>query len=271
MNLRILTLTTDLGNKDYYVGKLKGTLLRYTAAMGLMLVDITHEVDSFSISHGAFILKNCFADFPQGTIHLLSVHNFYSEAQEPRFLLVYRAGHYFLGADNGQFSLLFDGELLTEVYELPALSHLAADTNASESLNRLFAEAVAGLLKNLPLSQIGSKTDRLLQRISPQAVIGKDYIRGSVAHIDKYENVILNVDRRLFERVGQGRSFELYYRRFDPITRLHRHYADVPVGDVLCFFNAADLLEIAIHLDKAAPLLGLHVEDLIQIDFFSEK
>lgn len=266
--MRIITLTTDLGNKDYYAGKLKGTLLRYTAAWGAMLVDITHEVDSFSISHGAFVLKNCFADFPEGTIHLLSVHNFHADAQ-PRFLLAQYAGHYFIGADNGQFSLLFDSEQRVDLYELPALPTNSTQS-ANEAVHLLFAQTAAQLAQNLPLHQIGTATEQLQQRFSPQAVIGKDYIRGSVAHIDKYDNVILNVDRRLFERVGQGRRFELYYRRFDPITQLHQHYADVPVGDVLCFFNSANLLEIAIHLDRAATLLGLHVEDLIQIDFYNE-
>ncbi len=264
--MQIITLTTDLGWKDYYAGKLKGRLLSH--GLPALLVDITHEIGNFDIAHGAFVLRNCYQSFPKGTIHVLSVHNFYSE-DERRFLAIFHQGHYFIGADNGQFSLLFDGAP-ERCYELP---ELGADElfTAVDGVLQVFSRAVGHLLRGENLANIGTPNNWILQRINIQPVIGKQYIRGSVTHIDQYDNVILNIDRDLFARVGQGRRFELYYQRYDPIKEIHNHYAEVPIGDVVCIFNSAGLLEIAIHLDRAATLLGLKVDDAVQIDFFDEQ
>ena len=92
-----------------------------------------------------------------------------------------------------------------------------------------------------------------------------------MVYIDKFENVILNIQRELFERIGGGRPFELFFKRHSPIVELSVNHYDVTVGEMLCRFNSADLLEIAINMDKAASLLGMKVEDTVQVDFRSGK
>ena len=86
-------------------------------------------------------------------------------------------------------------------------------------------------------------------------------------YIDNYENAIVNIDRTLFEKVGRNRPFSLYFKRNDPITRLSEDYSDVPVGETLCLFNPSAYLVIAINMGKASSMLGLKVEDTVQIDF----
>jgi S-adenosylmethionine hydrolase len=98
----------------------------------------------------------------------------------------------------------------------------------------------------------------------------KDQIRGSIIHIDQYENIVVNIQRELFDRIGRGRPFELYYKRFDPLTELSSHYTDVSPGDTLCLFNSTGFLEIAVHLGQAATLYGLSVDDAVQIIFHDE-
>ena len=92
-------------------------------------------------------------------------------------------------------------------------------------------------------------------------------IRGSVIYVDHYENVIVNVQKELFERVRNGRHFQLFFKRHDPITQLSRQYHDVSIGETLCLFNDAGYLTIAINMGKAASLLGLKLDDMVQIDF----
>jgi S-adenosylmethionine hydrolase len=79
--------------------------------------------------------------------------------------------------------------------------------------------------------------------------------------------VISNISRELFERVGKNREFELYFKRHDPILKLSHNYYDVAVGETLCLINSADYLELAINMGKASSMLGLKLEDTIQIDF----
>lgn len=256
--MNIVSLTTDFGTKDYYAGMLKGGIL--SVFPQAILVDISHEIESYNIVQGAYMLKNAYASFPKGTVHLLSVNNFYQA--QPRFLAIFFDGYYFVGADNGQFSLLFGNEIPEYCYELPKRAG-----NLVLDVNKIFISAVAHLLNSRPLSDIGTATQKLLQRFAIQPVILKDRIRGSVVHIDKYENVSLNIDRAVFERVGRGRAFELYFKRFDPITVLSQNYASVPMGEVLCLFNSGGFLEISIYLDKAASLLGLAIGDMIEVNF----
>jgi S-adenosylmethionine hydrolase len=79
--------------------------------------------------------------------------------------------------------------------------------------------------------------------------------------------VTLNIPKDLFEKVRNGRKFALFFKRNDPITRLSQHYTDVPVGETLCLFNFAEFLEIAVSMGKASSLLGLKLDDMVQVDF----
>ncbi len=253
----ITTLTTDFGLKDYYVGLVKGALLSKNP--DLRIVDITHNVNAYDIVQGAFILRNCYAEYPVGTIHIISVGD-YSQAK-PCFLAIRYAGHYFIGPDNGVFSLLFDHKLTRDIYEL------AYAENNTFPLKNVFADAVEHLLSDLPFNEIGIPIDAIDERITFQPVTGPSLIKGAVIHIDNYQNVITNIGRDVFDRVGQGRKFALYFQRHNPITRMSRYYTDVAVGETLCFFNSAGCLEIAINMGKAAELHGLKVEDAVEVTF----
>ncbi len=253
----IVTLTSDFGLKDYYVGLIKGALLSEDAQLNI--VDISHNVEVYDIVQGAFILKNCFAAFPLGTVHIISINNY--EAKKPVFLAVRYGGHYFIGPDNGVFSLLFDKIGEGDVYELDY------EVSSAFPIKDIFAKAVRHITGGMPFNEIGFPLDAIEERISFQPVISPVQIRGAVVHIDNYENVISNISRINFDRVADGRKFSVFYKRRNPILQLSNYYNDVPVGEPLCFFNSAGFLEIAINMGKAASLLGLKIEDSIQVDF----
>lgn len=255
--MNVVTLTTDFGRQDYYVAVIKGTIL--SKGMPVLFADITHEIDNYNIVQASFILKNAYQSFPAQSIHLISVHNFYQK--KPRFVAIYHNNHYFIGPDNGIFSLLFDLPL-DYICEISP----SKDNNVL-AVKNVFADTVAHILKYQSLEGLGHKSSFVLERHSLRPITGNNHIRGSVLHIDKFSNVILNISQEVFERIGKGRPFELYYKRYDPVTSISTNYAEVSAGEVLCLFNAAGLLEIAVNLDKAATLFGLDVDDAIQIDF----
>jgi len=255
--MNVVTLTTDFGWRDYCVGVIKGNIL--SQGTPVLFADITHDIENYNIVQASYILKNAYKSFPKGTIHLISVNNFYKK--NPRFLAIFHEGHYFIGPDNGIFSLMFTAPL-QQVYELDFTS----DTIVL-GVKDVFAKAVSFILKKQPFHEIGKPAKDILERLSLRPITGKDQIRGSVIHIDNYKNVILNIDRPLFDRIRQTRDFEIYFKRYDPITTISQNYADVPIGEVLCLFNSAGLLEISVNMDKAATLFGLEVDEAIQIDF----
>ena len=255
----IVTLTTDFGLKDYHLAALKGALLSRDASLNI--VDITHNVENYDIVQAAFIFRNAWPSFPEGSIHLLSVNNYHEG--RPDFLVLKRKGHYFIGPDNGLFSLIFS-DPPEQAFRLDFPAHNAFP------LKEIFSRAIAHLVSDAPLKKIGKPAGGILQRLTFQPVIGPSQIRGSVIYIDNYENAIVNIRRELFEKVGQNRPFSLYFKRHDPITRISDHYQEVPVGETLCLFNSAGYLEVAINMGKAGSLLGLGVEETAQIDFHGE-
>lgn len=254
----IVTLTTDFGWKDPYQALLKGAMLCQNQQ--LTLIDISHDIASYDIVQAAFLFRMSWRSFPQGTIHVLSVDDFNSGRNA--FVAMSHEGHYFIGPDNGLFSLVFD-EQPAEVYRLDFEDH------PYFPIKDVLARAVGHIANELPFSDIGEPVQEIVKRITFQPVTGHSHIRGSVIYIDKYENVVVNINQFLFEKVSGDRDFSLFFKRHDPIIRLSRHYYDVPVGEVLCLFNSAGYLEIAINMGKAAGLLGLQLEDTVQIDFRS--
>lgn len=253
----IVTLTSDFGEGDYYLPLIKGAILSQNEQ--IRLVDITHQVAAYDIVQAAFIFKNAWHSFPKGTIHLISVNDYYQ--QECCFLAIQYEGHYFIGPDNGVFTLIFD-QAEIQGYQLETSS-----SAANFNLHDIYAKAIGHIANGKEFEKIGKKVEEMVQRITFQPVVQPAMIRGAVIHIDRFQNAILNINRELFERIGADRSFQLYFKRHDPITRLSRHYHDVPIGEVLCLFNSADYLEIAINMGKAAELLSLKVEDAVQVDF----
>ncbi len=252
----IVTLTTDLGVKDYALPALKGALL--SRAPSVQLVDITHDVLLYNMVYAAFVLGNAWRKFPEGTIHLVWVNNHY--ARHPQYVVLETEGHFFIAPDNGVLSLMH-GEAP------PRLYRLEYERNEQFSLRELYAFAVQHLVSGELLERIGVPQHGLVQRLTFQPVTGASSIRGVVVLVDNFGNTVLNISRQLFEAVGQNRSFELHFKRHSPLRRLSQGYSEVPVGSPLCLFNSAGLLEIAVYMDNASLLLGLELEDMVEVVF----
>lgn len=255
--MQIVTLTTDFGLNDYYVAILKGAMLQRSS--DLQIIDISHHVKPYDIVQGAFLLKNTYGSFPPGTIHIITVNN---SPEGMSFIAFQHEGHYFIGPDNGIFSLIFN--------ELPAAFRLYYDPESSFPMKEMLADTVAHIAEGKPVFEAGMPAGETERRIALQPVISPSQIRGSVIYIDHYENVVVNVAQDLFEKVRNGRKFAVFFKRHDSITHLSRHYTDVAVGETLCRFNSAGFLEIAISMGKAGSLLGLKLDDMVQVDFLAE-
>lgn len=257
--MAIITLTTDLGSKDFYQAALKGSILTILPAANI--VDITHEVPSFNISYAAFVLKNVYHYFPKGTVHLIGIDSVFSE--HTKYLALKYQEHYFVGADNGIFSLLFDGKP-DEIVELNIMQDLKY---LHFPLVDIFVKAASHLAKGGRLRDIGISTDGVEERTLLNPVIEPDMIRGSVIYIDNFCNVITNITKELFTRIQRNRDFTLFFRKSETITQLSWHYNEVPEGEKLCLFGISNHLEIAINKGKASGLLGLHLSDIVRIQF----
>lgn len=255
--MQLVTLTTDFGTQDYYVGALKGALL--SRAPALPLVDISHDIKPFDIVQGAFVVANIWREFPENTIHLIGVNCVYQP--DFRFVALRHEGHFFIAPDNGLLTILFQN------LDPANLRTLLADSKEHFGVKNVFANVLTHFAEGKPFEELGEHPAPLLERISIQPVITPTRIRGTVIHVDNFENVVVNIRRDIFENTLNGRAFSLFFKRNDPITKLSGNYCDVPTGEQLCLFNAANFLEIAVNMGKAASLLGLKVEDVVEVVF----
>jgi len=255
--MQIVTLTTDFGTKDYYAAVLKGNFLKQSD--NIQIVDISHSISTHDIVEGAFFIKNAYRHFPKGTIHVISIQSFNEDGK--RILAFEKEGFIFIGPDNGFFSLIFDDINRIDKYQI------RLEDSDQNFLHGVLTSAVGYIANGKPLQEIGPKLDEALVKIGLRPVITKSNIRATIIHVDHFGNVIINLDKEVFEKERNGRKFLIYYKGREQIEVIHDHYSDVEIGDVVCFFNSANFLEIAINMGNANEMLSLRKNETIQIDF----
>jgi S-adenosylmethionine hydrolase len=249
--MAIITLTTDLGDK--------GSIYKLLPTVNI--VDITNNVAAFNVQQAAFVLKNSFYYFPDDTVHLIGIDTVYNTYT--RYLAIRYKNHYFVGADNGIFSLMFDGEP-DEIVEINIMQDLKF---LHFPLADIFVKAACHLANGGTLAQIGLPVSSVENKMNLQPTVDRNLIKGIVIYIDSFQNVITNITKDFFNRVQQGRRFILYFKRNETISHLSWHYNEVPEGEKLCLFGISDHLEIAINKGNASGLLGLNLGDSVIIDF----
>jgi S-adenosyl-L-methionine hydrolase (adenosine-forming) len=245
----ILTLTSDIGQRDYLTGAVKGQLMRLHP--DFRIVDITHHLTPFNYPQAAYITRNAIRNFPEHTYHIVLVNLF--EQKPEQLLLAFHEGQYILCADNGLLTMITEGRP-EMVMGLPLSS---TDRKDTLYLTRVFGEAILQLMNGEPLTRIGQPDVSYLEKNPLKPQLGPDWIEGQIIHIDHHENVVINITREAFEEQRRGRSFKIIFKRDELIDKISDSYADVPEGEKLAIFNSADHLEIAINKGNAAGLLGL--------------
>jgi S-adenosylmethionine hydrolase len=256
----IITLISDLGYKDYYLPALKGTI--YSQWADATIVDITHEIKPFDTLHAAFVLKNSYPNFPKGTVHLIGI-NAEASIHQPH-IAVQKDDQFFIGADNGIFSLLFSSPP-DKIIEL----NIKQESDClTFPLRDVFVKAACHLARGGTIELLGIKRTELIEKTMFRPASDNYMIRGNVLYVDIYENVITNVSRDHFHEVGKGRPFTIYFRKSEyNISSICTKYSDVPEGEKLALFGTSGYLEIAINKGTAARLFGLKQNDSLRIEF----
>ena len=259
----IITLTTDLGLKDYYVSAVKGAILKELPET--RIVDITHLVPSFDIQQAAYIVKNSWANFPVGTVHIIGVSEigvYVNTEVEYPFVGIEYQGHFFLGADNGIFSLLFDKhpDLIVELTIKPETPILTFPTRD------IFVKAACHLARGGTLEIIGKRKESVYERGVLRPALSDNDIRGTAIYIDSYHNVVYNITEKLFNEVGKGRKFTILFKSHR-INKLSTSYSKVVPGEMLALFNTAGHLEIAQNRGGIGKLQNVQMNESIIIEF----
>jgi S-adenosylmethionine hydrolase len=241
-----ITLLSDFGYQDNFVGVAKGILLQ--ALPHAQIIDLSHEVMPFHMLQCSYFLKSAYEKFPPGTIHLSLFDIIH---QKPSiFLVAPMRDQILLSADNGLLPLTFGAEL-KKVYA----NHTGA-TSYMEWMRQVatfILEWEQNGFSFSPLQEIQPRSGPL--KLAPFE--SRNSLECQIIHVDRYGNVVINLSREDLERFGKDRKFQIHFSRNNSINQLSNDYADVPEGEKVCFFNSGGFLELAVNKGSAAQLFGL--------------
>lgn len=254
--MAVITLLTDFGDKDYYVGLFKGDL--YTSCPSSTIVDISHSIPPYDIVAGAFYLKNVYTHFPKGTIHIARVNE--QGLGKQKLLAAKYQNYFFIAPDNGFLTMVFDEkpDLIVEVDMKQA---------KLKTLEDYYCRVVKEITFNHNIGSIGIATSNYIERKAQIPVLQQDKIIGNVIHVDNFGNVITNIQQSDIKRFDSNKLIRINYRKKDYIEKIVVNYSDVPSTYNLARFNSLGFLELSINGGHASDLLGLVRGDTIQVLF----
>ena len=270
----IITLTTDMGLKDHYVASLKGVILSQSESVNI--VDISHAVKPFDISEAAYLVNSCYEDFPEGTIHIIGVDsepivNFGGNDGSFPAILVFKK-QYFISNDNGFFGAFLKENTPDSFWRIDDV--LSNPKLFKFPTKNMLITAGLSILNGHKIEEVASPFEGYKNAFTLMPVSELNLIKGHVIHIDIYGNAITNIHRSLFDRVGKDIPFTIYFKRENYfIDVISMAYNEVMPGEKVAIFNENELLEIAINRGAngstggAEQLFGLHVQDMLRIEF----
>jgi S-adenosylmethionine hydrolase len=271
--MSIITLITDYGLKDHFVGSIKGKLI--SEFPEVKIVDISHNIDPFNIPEASYILSSAYSSFPKGTVHLIGVD--IEKNHENQHIAMQWNDHFFVCADNGILSMLIDKINPQKIVSINIHERTMPDASDID----VFIKVACHIAKGGALSVIGKEINAIKIITELQPTIESNSIKGAVVYIDNFGNIVSNISKKIFNEVSQNRAFEILIRN-KSVKTIFNKYSDIGLnkfdlkskeGEKIAIFNEAGFLEIALFRSNkstvgcAADLLGMSYRDVIIVNF----
>jgi S-adenosylmethionine hydrolase len=250
----IITLLSDFGSTDPYVGSMKGVIL--SISKKATIVDITHSVAKFDVLEGGFILAAAVPYFPPGTIHVAVVDP--GVGGRRKALLVKTKGYYLVGPDNGILMVAASQDRVEKVIEITNPRYGLSQVSSTFHGRDVFCAVAAHLANGVSIAEFGSETNDYVKLEFPKPDITGQTISGEVVHVDNFGNIVTNIKFTDMAEVGFERNTMITVTIGSVTERMKygRIYGDVAVGESLALIGSAGFLEISVNQDNAASIHG---------------
>jgi S-adenosylmethionine hydrolase len=262
MPKRLITLTTDFGTSDHFVGVMKGVICGI--APNALIIDISHEVQPFEVPDGAFTIAQTYRYFPKKTIHVVVVDPGVGSTRRP--LLAEAAGQYFVAPDNGVLSMIFAREQCK-------VRHVANERYFLHPLSRtfhgrdIFVPVAAHLASGVPPAKFGKRIDDYLRLILDKPTrTGKRNWTGCILKVDRFGNLITNLHIDEFPDV-RTRAFGLN-AGLEVVTRLALTFTECQPGELFVLVGSSGYLEVATNQGSAAKALGCGAGSPVELTLY---
>lgn len=248
----LITLTTDFGTADWFVGAMKGVMLRVSGRN--RIVDITHDIPSGDIASGAFALASCYKYYPPQTIHVAVVDP--GVGSERPAIAVKTENFAFIGPDNGLLSLALETETIQQIHRIENEELFCQPVSRTFHGRDIFAPVAAHLGRGLEFSKIGPPQEKYTRLPWPSIGRRGNDIVGEVIHIDRFGNAITNIAESMAPSDIALSRVTLPDGKLIPLKRFYQEVAD---GEPLALVGSCGYMEISINRGNAAEVFGLSV------------
>ena len=249
----MITLTTDFGLSDAFVGTMKGVIL--SIAGQARIVDITHEVPPQDIIAGALLIEEAYSYFPEGTIHVGIVDPGVGSSRAA--LAIQTQRYTFVGPDNGLFEPALAREHITKVIRLNNPEFQLSPVSATFHGRDVFAPAAAHLENGIAVERLGDPAAQRQGITLPQPVRHGDRLEIHVLRFDRFGNAITDLTRAEYDAWNTGGRVIRIETNGQTIAGLWSTFSDAPRGEAVAYFGSGGRLELAVHGGSAAEELGL--------------
>lgn len=249
--MAIITLLTDFGTADGYVGAMKGVILSLNP--GARLIDLTHDIAPQDVMDGALALSNAAPYFPSGTIHVAVVDPGVGGERKP--LLVEWNGCYLIGPDNGLLSLAFPDSKPDAVYHLTQRSKFLESISSTFHGRDIFAPVAGHVSLGVKPHEFGKRLDQWVEIDLPRPGARDGRLEGEVIHVDRFGNLITNIRTQDLERHLETSTLQISVAGA-VIAGIRKNYAEVPEGELLAVIGSRGHLEISQNKGSAANRLS---------------
>lgn len=248
----LVALLSDFGTRDHYAGTMKAVVLG--VCPDATLIDIGHDIPPHDILGGALELAACYRYFPTSTVFLVVVDPGVGSARRG---IAAEAGDFrFVAPDNGVLTAVFRDQAPKKVVELTERKYARPTVSRTFEGRDRFAPAAGWLAKGISLPSLGrAVTDQVMLDI-PEAETTDKGIRGEVLRVDRFGNLITNIDHKRFEKLTSGGPVAVRLE-FHDIPRIVSTYAEAAAGETCALFGSTDHLEIAVQSGSAAERFSL--------------
>jgi S-adenosylmethionine hydrolase len=260
MKRPVITLLTDFGSRDHYVGAMKGVMLGICP--DAQLVDICHEITPYAIAEAAFTLCQAWTCFPKGTVHVVVVDPGVGSARRP--ILVEAAGHWFVGPDNGVLTMLYDAVPDHEVREIGASRYFRRPVSRTFHGRDIFAPVAAQMANGAGAMEFGERIgDYLRLSFARPVQTGPETWEGRVLKVDHFGNLITDFDIESWI-VQVSRPFEMKAGG-SVVSRMAVNYAEMDAGVLFLIAGSSGFLEISEKQGSAAKMTGARSGDALEL------
>jgi len=258
MRKGIIVLLTDFGEGSIYVGQMKGVILKINPEA--LLVDLTHNVRRHDVVQGAFLLREAYHFFPEGSIFLCVVDP--GVGTERRAVIVRTEDYFFVGPDNGLFYPTAEMSSRRHIVEIEEAKYLVGEVSSTFHGRDIFAPVAAYLSKGVEICEFGRPVESLYKLEIPNPIVRGRVMLGRVLFVDSFGNVVTNVRKSDLPEAGsvillQGKNLHQL-----PLVKSYSHVGE---GMPLTLFDSFELLEISVNRGDASRYFGLKEGDEVRI------